>query len=82
VDQDGGGGFWVVAPSRFGYFGSTLPPRATAAWSAAVYALLLDRPGIDRAIPFEELTVPTLIVGQSGSATREIGPRVLVGVAA
>jgi pimeloyl-ACP methyl ester carboxylesterase len=41
--------FRVVAPSRFGYFGSTLPPQATPADQAEVYALLLDRLGIDRA---------------------------------
>ena len=41
--------FQVVAPSRFGYFGSTLRPQATPADQAEVYALLLDRLGIDRA---------------------------------
>lgn len=44
-----GEGFRVIAPSRFGYFGSTLPPRATPADQAEVYALLLDHLGIDRA---------------------------------
>ena len=44
-----GEGFRVVAPSRFGYFGSTLPPQATPADQAEVYALLLDHLGIDRA---------------------------------
>jgi pimeloyl-ACP methyl ester carboxylesterase len=44
-----GEGFRVTAPSRFGYFGSTLPPHATPADQAEVYALLLDHLGIDRA---------------------------------
>jgi pimeloyl-ACP methyl ester carboxylesterase len=41
--------FRVIAPSRFGYFGSTLPPHATPADQAEVYALLLDHLGVDRA---------------------------------
>jgi pimeloyl-ACP methyl ester carboxylesterase len=44
-----GNGFRVIAPSRFGYFGSTLPPHATPADQAEAYALLLDHLGIDRA---------------------------------
>ena len=44
-----GEGFRVIAPSRFGYFGSTLPPQATPADQAEVYALLLDHLGVDRA---------------------------------
>jgi pimeloyl-ACP methyl ester carboxylesterase len=44
-----GEGFRVIAPSRFGYFGSTLPPQATPADQADAYALLLDHLGIDRA---------------------------------
>jgi pimeloyl-ACP methyl ester carboxylesterase len=48
VDQDAGEGFWVIAPSRFGYFGSTLAPDATPADQADAYALLLDHLGIDR----------------------------------
>jgi pimeloyl-ACP methyl ester carboxylesterase len=44
-----GEGFRVIAPSRFGYFGSTLPPKATPADQAEAYALLLDHLGIDRA---------------------------------
>jgi pimeloyl-ACP methyl ester carboxylesterase len=44
-----GEGFRIVAPSRFGYFGSTLPPHATPADQAEVYVLLLDHLGIDRA---------------------------------
>src|SRR5215207_3019271 len=55
---DGVDGWWtnllgegnrVIAPARFGYFGSTLPPNATPADQAEVYALLLDHLGIDRA---------------------------------
>jgi pimeloyl-ACP methyl ester carboxylesterase len=44
-----GNGFRVIAPSRFGYFGSTLPPQATPADQAEVYTLLLDHLGVDRA---------------------------------
>lgn len=44
-----GEGYRVIAPSRFGYFASTLPPQATPADQAEVYGLLLDRLGIDRA---------------------------------
>jgi pimeloyl-ACP methyl ester carboxylesterase len=44
-----GEGFRVVAPARFGYFGSTLPPGATPADQADAYALLLDHLGVDRA---------------------------------
>jgi pimeloyl-ACP methyl ester carboxylesterase len=44
-----GEGFRVIAPSRFGYFGSTLPSQATPADQAEGYALLLDHLGIDRA---------------------------------
>ena len=43
------GGFGVISPSRFGYFGSTLGPNATPADQADAYALLLDHLGIDRA---------------------------------
>jgi pimeloyl-ACP methyl ester carboxylesterase len=38
----------MIAPSRFGYFGSTLSPDATPADQAEAYALLLDHLGIDR----------------------------------
>jgi 2-hydroxy-6-oxonona-2,4-dienedioate hydrolase len=41
-----------VAPSRFGYLGSYLPPAATPADQADTYALLLDALGIDRAAMF------------------------------
>src|SRR5215207_8861068 len=55
---DGVDGWWtnilgegnrVIAPARFGYFGSTLPPNATPADQADAYALLLDHLGVDRA---------------------------------
>jgi pimeloyl-ACP methyl ester carboxylesterase len=44
-----GEGYRVIAPARFGYFGSTLPPNATPADQADAYALLLDHLGIGRA---------------------------------
>lgn len=37
-----GGGFRVIAPSRFGYLGSSLPADATVSMQAAAYAALLD----------------------------------------
>lgn len=43
-----GPGFRVIGPSRFGYFGSTLPAGATPADQADGYALLLDHLGVDR----------------------------------
>lgn len=45
-----GPGFRIIAPSRFGYFGSSLPPGATPAGQADAYALLLDHLGIGRAV--------------------------------
>jgi pimeloyl-ACP methyl ester carboxylesterase len=45
-----GYGFRTVAPSRMGYFGSTLPERPSAVMQADLYALLLDSLEIDRAI--------------------------------
>lgn len=42
-------GFRVVAPSRFGYLGSIMPPDATPALQADVYVELLDALGVDRA---------------------------------
>jgi pimeloyl-ACP methyl ester carboxylesterase len=45
-----GPGFRVIGPSRFGYFGSTLPAGATPADQADAYALLLDHVGVDRAV--------------------------------
>jgi pimeloyl-ACP methyl ester carboxylesterase len=44
-----GEGFRVIAPARFGYFGSALPKNATPADQADAYALLLEHLGIDRA---------------------------------
>lgn len=40
----------AIAPSRFGYFGSTMPPGATPAIQADVYAELLDHLGVDRVL--------------------------------
>ena len=45
-----GPGFRVIGPSRFGYFGSTLPEGGTPADQADAYALLLDHLGVDRAV--------------------------------
>jgi pimeloyl-ACP methyl ester carboxylesterase len=45
-----GPGFRVIGPSRFGYFGSTLPEGATPADQADAYAALLDHLGIERAV--------------------------------
>jgi pimeloyl-ACP methyl ester carboxylesterase len=45
-----GPGFRVIAPSRFGYFGSTLPDDATPADQADAYALLLDHLDVDRVV--------------------------------
>jgi pimeloyl-ACP methyl ester carboxylesterase len=45
-----GAGFRIVGPSRFGYFGSTLPAGAGPADQADAYALLLDHLGIARAV--------------------------------
>jgi pimeloyl-ACP methyl ester carboxylesterase len=44
-----GDGLRVIAPSRFGYLGSSLPQGAMPADQADAYALLLDRLGIERA---------------------------------
>lgn len=44
--------FRVIAPSRFGYLGSTLPRAASPAGQADAYALLLDELGVDRAVVF------------------------------
>ena len=41
---------FAIAPSRFGYFGSQLPPHATPALQADVYASLLDDLGINRVV--------------------------------
>lgn len=45
-----GPGFRVIAPSRFGYFGSTLPDAASPADQADAYALLLDHLAVHRAV--------------------------------
>jgi pimeloyl-ACP methyl ester carboxylesterase len=38
----------IIAPSRFGYLGSDIPPRATPADQADAFVTLLDTLGIDR----------------------------------
>ena len=43
------GGRRRLAPSRFGYLGTAMPPRASAALQADTHAALLDAQGIDRA---------------------------------
>jgi hypothetical protein len=48
VGEPGRAGVRVIAPSRFGYFGSTLPTDASPADQADAYALLLDHLGVDR----------------------------------
>jgi pimeloyl-ACP methyl ester carboxylesterase len=45
-----GPGFRVIAPSRLGYFGSTLPEGAAPADQADAYVVLLHRLGIDRTV--------------------------------
>lgn len=40
----------VIAPSRFGYFGSAMPLHATPAMQADAYVGLLDHLGVDRAV--------------------------------
>lgn len=42
-------GFQVIAPSRFGYPGSPMPPRASVAMQADAFAVLLDALAIERA---------------------------------
>jgi pimeloyl-ACP methyl ester carboxylesterase len=39
---------WLIAPSRFGYLGSPLPPGATPAQQADAFAALLDELAVDR----------------------------------
>jgi pimeloyl-ACP methyl ester carboxylesterase len=41
---------FAISPSRFGYFGSSLPADASPAQQADVYAELLDELGVDRAV--------------------------------
>lgn len=45
-----GPGYRVIAPSRFGYFGSTLPDDATPADQADAYAQLLDHLEVPQAV--------------------------------
>jgi 2-hydroxy-6-oxonona-2,4-dienedioate hydrolase len=47
-----GGSHRFIAPSRFGYLGSFLPPAAKPSDQADAYALLLDALGIDRVALF------------------------------
>lgn len=47
-----GGGHRFVAPSRFGYLGSSLPPAAMPADQADAYTVLLDSLGIGRVAVF------------------------------
>jgi pimeloyl-ACP methyl ester carboxylesterase len=47
-----GDGYRAIAPSRMGYFGSTLPDPASDALQSDLYALLLYELEIDRAITF------------------------------
>ena len=42
-------GFQVIAPSRFGYPGSPMPPLASVAMHADAFAVLLDALAIERA---------------------------------
>lgn len=44
-----GPGFQVIAPSRFGYPGSPMPPEASVAMQADAYASLLDALSIEQA---------------------------------
>jgi pimeloyl-ACP methyl ester carboxylesterase len=55
----------VVAPSRFGCLGSSLPPNATVADQADAYAVLLDALGIGRAavVGFSAGTVSAMQFG-------------------
>ena len=40
----------AIGPSRFGYLGSSMPPRATVAGQADAYAALLDHLHLDRVV--------------------------------
>ena len=62
VATDVGGDVRAVAPSRFGYFCSQLPPRATPALQANAYVALLDHLGVDR----------TVVVGHSAGGPSAI----------
>jgi pimeloyl-ACP methyl ester carboxylesterase len=50
VGEDARPGFRVIGPSRFGYFGSSLPDGATPAGQADAYALLLGHLGVGRVV--------------------------------
>jgi pimeloyl-ACP methyl ester carboxylesterase len=65
VDPWIGDGFHVVAPSRFGCLGSSLPPNATVADQADAYATLLDALGIQQAavVGFSAGTVSAMQFG-------------------
>jgi pimeloyl-ACP methyl ester carboxylesterase len=65
VDPWIGDGFHVVAPSRFGCLGSSLPPNATVADQADAYAVLLDALGIRQAavVGFSAGTVSAMQFG-------------------
>ncbi len=43
-------GYWVIAPSRFGYLRSALPRKLTTAMQADAYAQLLDHLCIEKAV--------------------------------
>ena len=45
-------GYRIIAPSRFGYFGTPMPRGATPAMQADAFAALLDTLGIDRTLVF------------------------------
>jgi pimeloyl-ACP methyl ester carboxylesterase len=45
-----GSGYRTIGPSRFGYFGSSLPADATVEGQADAYVKLLDHLGIDKVI--------------------------------
>jgi len=50
VDLWCGSQYRAVGPSRFGYLGSEMPPSATVAMQADVYAALLDHLGLERVV--------------------------------
>ena len=60
-----GDGFRVIAPSRFGYLGSSLQAGATPADQADAYAVLLDALGVER----------TAVVGFSAGGRRRSSSR-------
>jgi pimeloyl-ACP methyl ester carboxylesterase len=62
-----GGGFRLIAPSRFGYLGSTLPAGARPADQADVFAELLDVLDLD--------TVPVFGYSAGGPATIQLALR-------